>query len=104
MSALVTLPGVSWPWAARPIALPMNTVRYILYGAATGMMTGYLSLCVTTAWLVNSVGVEWLVVVPAGLIGGGLCGYRYAKNRQAQNRVVQVHPEPTQDSIRATAA
>lgn len=79
----------------------MNTVRNILCGAAAG----YLSLWVTTALLVNTIGVKSLMVIPAGLIGGGFCGYLYAKTKQARyDRVVQVLPERTQDRTHATAA
>ena len=79
----------------------MNTVRYILCGAAAG----YLSLWVTTALLVNTIGVKSLMVIPAGLIGGGFCGYLYAKTKQARHdRVVQILPERTQDRTYATAA
>ncbi len=83
----------------------MNTVRSILCGAATGCMFGYLSLWVTTALLVTAVDGVWLMVIPAGLIGGGVCGHLYAKKRQLRtNRVVQVLPERAQDGARATAA
>ncbi len=79
----------------------MSTVRYILCGAATG----YLFLWVTTALLVDTVGVKSLMAIPAGLIGGGFCGYLYAKTKQTRHdRVVHVLPERTQDSTRATAA
>jgi hypothetical protein len=79
----------------------MNTVRYILCGAAAG----YLSLWVTTALLVDTIGVKSLMVIPAGLIGGGFCGYLYAKTKQARHdRVVQVLPERTQGRTHATAA
>jgi hypothetical protein len=45
------------------------------------------------------------MVIPAGLIGGGFCGYLYAKTKQARHdRVVQVLPERTQDRTHATAA
>ena len=78
----------------------MSTVRYILCGAATG----YLFLWVTTALLVDTVGVKSLMSIPAGLIGGGFCGYLYARNQARTARVVQVLPERTQDSTHATAA
>lgn len=79
----------------------MSTVRYILCGAASG----YLCLWVSTALLVDTVGLKSLMVIPVGLIGGGFCGYCYAKTKQTRTtRVVQVLPERTQDSTHATAA
>lgn len=79
----------------------MTTVRYIVCGAATG----YVSLWVSTALLVDTIGLKSLMVIPAGLIGGGFCGYCYAQTKLARTtRVVQVLPERTQDSTHATAA
>jgi hypothetical protein len=79
----------------------VSTVRYILCGAATG----YLFLWLSTALLVNTIGLKSLMVIPVGLIGGSLCGYCYAKAKQARaSGVVQTLPERIQDSARATAA
>ena len=83
----------------------MTTVRYILCGAAIGCVCGYLSLWVTTAWLVEAIRGEWLMVIPACWIVGGFCGYLSAKTKQARHdRVVQVLPELTQVRTHATAA
>ena len=78
----------------------MTTFRYIVCGAATG----YLLLAVCAGLLIDTAGVTGLMVIPVGLIGGGLCGYLSAKKRQARNSVVQVLPQRTQDSTHATAA
>ena len=45
----------------------MNTLRYILCGAASG----YLLFAVTAGLLMDRAGVMGLLVIPAGLIGGG---------------------------------
>ena len=79
----------------------MNTLRYILCGAACG----YLLFAVTAGLLLDRAGVMGLLVIPAGLIGGGFVGYLSAKAKQARyDRVVHVLPERTQDSTHATAA
>jgi hypothetical protein len=78
----------------------VTTVRYILCGAATG----YLLLAEAAGLLLNTAGVLGLMAIPVGLIGGGFCGYRYAKRKQARERVVHVLPERAQDSTHATAA
>ena len=84
-----------------PIAGRVSTVRYILCGAATG----YLFLWVSTALLVNTIGLKSLMVIPVGLIGGGVCGYCYAQAKQARaSGVVQALPGRTQGSTHATAA
>ena len=96
---LFTLTGVSRPWIARPIAAPMNTVRYAVCGA----LTGYALL----AWIsgLGLLGRAGVMVLPAALIGGGYYGYCHARKKQVRNTgVVQVLPEGTQDGTHATAA
>jgi hypothetical protein len=79
----------------------MNTLRYILCGAASG----YLLFAVTAGLLLDRAGVMGLLVIPAGLIGGGFVGYLSAKAKQARyDRVVHVLPDRTQNSTHATAA
>ena len=79
----------------------MNTLRYILCGAASG----YLLVAVTAGLLLDRAGVMGLLVIPAGLIGGGFVGYLSAKAKQARyDRVVHVLPDRTQNSTHATAA
>lgn len=79
----------------------MNTVRYILCGAATC----YLFLGVTGGLLLAATGVMGLMLIPASLIVGALCGYLYAKTKRSRDsRFVHVLPERTQDSTHATAA
>jgi hypothetical protein len=84
----------------------MNTVRYILFGAAIGCVCSYLSLWMTTAVLVDAIRGEWLMVIPACWIVGGLCGYLGSKRNRTRDatRGVHVLPERTQDSTHATAA
>ncbi len=79
----------------------MNPVRYIVCGAATG----YLVLAEIAGLLLETAGVMGLLMIPVGMIGGGFCGYLYAKTKQTRrDRVVHVLPERTQGSTRATAA
>jgi len=79
----------------------MDTLRYILCGAASG----YLLFAVTAGLLLDRAGVMGLLVIPAGLIGGGFVGYLSAKAKQARyDRVVHVLPDRTQNSTHATAA
>ena len=79
----------------------MDTLRYILCGAASG----YLLFAVTAGLLLDRAGVMGLLVIPAGLIGGGFAGYLSAKAKQARyDRVVHVLPDRTQNSTHATAA
>jgi hypothetical protein len=79
----------------------MKTLRYILCGAASG----YLLLAVIAGLLLDRAGVMGLLVIPAGLIGGGLVGYLFANAKRARyERVVHVLPDRTQDSTHATAA
>ena len=79
----------------------MNTLRYILCGAASG----YLLFAVTAGLLLDRAGVMGLLVIPAGLIGGGFVGYLSAKAKQARyDRVVHVLPDRTQNSTHAPAA
>lgn len=79
----------------------MNTLRYILCGAASG----YLLFAVTAGLLLDRAGVMGLLVIPAGLIGGGFVGYLFAKAKETRyDRVVHVLPDRTQDSTHATAA
>ena len=79
----------------------MNTLRYILCGAASG----YLLFAVTAGLLLDRAGVMGLLVIPAGLIGGGFVGYLSAKAKETRyDRVVHVLPDRTQDSTHATAA
>jgi len=79
----------------------MNTLRYILCGAASG----YLLFAVTAGLLLDRAGVMGLLVIPAGLIGGGFVGYLSAKAKRARyDRVVHVLPDRTQNSTHATAA
>ena len=78
----------------------MRTVRYIMCGAATG----YLLLAEAAGLLLDNVGVTGLVVIPAGLIGGGFCGLLYGKTKRARHdRVVPLLPERADDSARAAA-
>ena len=79
----------------------MNTLRYILCGAASG----YLLFAVIAGLLLDRAGVMGLLVIPAGLIGGGFVGYLSAKAKETRyDRVVHVLPDRTQDSTHATAA
>jgi hypothetical protein len=79
----------------------MTTLRYVLFGAASG----YLVLAMIGGLLLDTAGVVGLLVIPAGLIGGGFVGSLFAKAKQARyDRVVHVLPDRTQDSSHATAA
>jgi hypothetical protein len=54
---------------------PMNTVRYVAFGA----VTGYGAVALAYGLLQGSAA---LFLIPLSMIGGGFLGYRYVQNKR----------------------
>jgi hypothetical protein len=67
----------------------MDKARYIVCGAVMGSLLAYdVSLWVTNAGRVDTVGAIGLMAIPVGMIAGGFAGYRYEEYKAARTRPV----------------